>query len=308
MSKYNSTLVYGTDPEYFAGYVQKKKLFVLPPAWFRVYGKVPYIPEEIKGHHVFIDEMKESGVLVMEDGVAFEFTVKPSSDWKELFERVQLGKRLLSERILSKFSNDCLPEIISQPTINFDVKRWAKENAEFRLCLIFGCDQDFDACNYNAPGKVIDALKHPFRYGGGHLHVSGSAAIKEEPILAVYSMLLTSGLSYVANSDTPELDKQRTYLYGRPGKYRIQEYSKLFNGMPNTDVGIEYRTPSNRWTSSIEQATQIFKWAEIGIKRLLEEGLVKELYPLLEKDAQKAIVECDQTAARQMLQFIETRI
>jgi hypothetical protein len=301
-----SQLVYGSDPEFFAGQEIKGKTYVVPPAWFRVYGKVPYAPD-IK-HPVFLDALKEHGVLIMEDGAAFEETVIPSTDWKELFERINFGKKLLSEYILSRFPKDCLPEVQTIPTINYEVKRWMNESIEFQMCLIFGCDQDFDAWKRNAPGKVIDALKHKFRYGGGHIHISGSPAFKLDPILAIQCQTLSSGLAAVAFSDTPELDKSRTYLYGRPGKYRPQEYKGLFNNIPDTDFGIEYRTISNRWTNSLEHAGQIFKWAEIGVRNLLEEGLGLELIPTIGKEACDALVNCDQNKALELLAFVESKI
>lgn len=304
------TLVFGTDPEFFAKYEKDGKDFVLPPAWFRKYGKIPYAPGK-RGHHIFLDAMEEFGVTVIEDGVAFEETVRPSTNWKELIERVNKGRELLSRFILSQFPNECSPDVATIPTINYDVQRWRKEGKEdpdFEMCFIFGCDQDYDADNSNAAGKVVDALKHKFRYGGGHIHVSGSESIKKEPLLAVQSLKLTAGLAAVAFSDTPELDRNRTYLYGKPAKYRQQEYSGLFEGIPFTDFGIEYRTPSNRWTSSFEHAEQLFKWAEIGIKNLLEGGLVLDLLDKINMEVRDAIINCNQAKAKELLSYIETRI
>lgn len=300
------TLVYGTDPEFFAACLKDGEYSVIPPAWFREYGGVDFIPD-IK-HPLFIDAMDELGVKVMEDGVAFEETVLPDTNWKNLFERVQIGKKLLSDLILSKFPDICLPDVLTVPTIGYDIERWRKESAEFRMCLIFGCDRDYDAENNNKKSTTINAMKHPFRYGGGHIHVSGSEFIKNEPILAIQSLKMTAGLAAVAFSDVPELDKARTYLYGRPAKYRPQKYSSLFNGIPHTDFGVEYRTPSNRWTNSFEHAQEVFKWVEIGIKNLLEQGLGLELIEKIGKDASEALINCDQPKAKELLSFVEARI
>lgn len=304
-----SKLVFGSDPEFFAGYKKDEKYFVLPPVWFREYGKVEYQfnPADAR-HPIFLDFMKEYGVKIIEDGVAFEETVIPSVDWKELFERINIGKKLLSDLILSKFSNDCEPETMTIPTINYDVERWKNESPEFRVCHVFGCDQDFDAWKKNSAGKVVNALKHPFRYGGGHFHVSGSEMIKEEPILAIQCLTLSAGLAAVAFSDTPDLDRERTFLYGKPGKYRPQVYGKLFDNIPNTDFGVEYRTPSNRWTNSFEHAEKLFRWIEIGIKNLLEGKLGLELIPKIGKEACNSVVKCDQNKAKELLSYIESRI
>ncbi len=299
-------LVFGSDPEFFASYTKDGNPFVLPPAFFREYLEVPFV-EDIR-HPIFIDQMRELGVLIMEDGVAFEETVRPSTNWKELFERIQIGKKILSDFILSKFPDYCDADVKTIPTINYDIERWGKESKEFRNCLIFGCDQDWDAFNYQTKLRVVNAHKHPFRYGGGHIHVSGSEEIKNEPILAVKCLALSAGLANVAFSKTPELDKARTYLYGKPGKFRPQTYSSTFEGIPNTEYGIEYRTPSNGWTACVEQATEVFKWMEIGIRNLLEGKLGIELLPNMEVELQETIVNCNQEKAREMLSYVESRI
>lgn len=304
-----STLVFGSDPEFFAGYVQENNLFVKPAAYFRSFLGIKVKNPDDK-HPIFIDQMESDGVIVMEDGVAFEETVRPDTDWTKLFERIQFGKKLLSEKILSLFPDECLPETQTVPTINYDVTKWQqyKKMPEFMMSMIFGCDRDYDAFAPKVKQPVINALKHNKRYGGGHIHVSGSAKIKEEPILAIQSLCLTSGLAAVAFSDVPELDKERTFLYGRPGKFRPQQYKGLFNNMPFTDFGVEYRTPSNRWTNSFEHAKEIFKWVEIGIHNLLEDGLALELIEKIGEETQDAIISCNQPVAKELLAYVESRI
>jgi hypothetical protein len=300
------TLVFGTDPEFFAYYKKEGKNYVLPAVYFRKYLGVPYFPDE--KHPVFLDAWKDLGIIVMEDGVAFEQTILPSTNWKEVFERILKGNELLSKHILSKFPEHCEPDVLTVPTINYEVDRWKKEGKDFKLSVIFGCDADKDADNpdYNSP--IINALKHPYRYGGGHIAISGSEKIKEEPIWAIQSLKMTAGLCYIGFSSLPELDKERVSLYGKPAKYRVQNYGKLFENIPHTDVGIEYRTPSNLWTSSYEFAQRIFNWAEIGIKELLERNLVYELYKEIGKTSAEAIVNCDQKLALELLDYVESKL
>lgn len=309
MSASKSTLVFGSDPEFFAAYIKNGEHFVLPAGYFRKFLGIT-VSDPDSRHPVYINKMDECGVTVIEDGVAFEETVRPDTDWTKLFERIQLGKKILSDEILSKFPNECLPETQTLPTINFDVDRWQqyRKLPEFMNSMIFGCDRDFNALNFKAKNRTVNALKHEFRYGGGHIHVSGSEKIKEEPILAIQSLIFTAGLAAVAFSDTPELDKKRTYLYGKPDRFRPQQYNKLFNGIPNTDFGVEYRTPSNRWTNSFEHASQLFKWMEIGIHNVLEGNLVSEFMKTIVDDACNAILACDQPTAKQLLAYVESRI
>lgn len=300
------TLVIGSDPEFFAGYKKDGKLYVMPPVWFRKYGNIQVKPD-IK-HPVFIDAMNKYGVLVMEDGVAFELTVKPSTVWEEVFERIQLGKKLLADIVLSRFPDDVEQEVFTHPTIRYELERWDKEDKEFQLCNIFGCDQDRDAGNNDAKGKVVNALKHNKRYGGGHYHLSGRESIKNDPIAAINCQMITGGLATIAFSKNLNLNKMRTFLYGKPEKYRPQEYGKLYNNIPHTDFGVEYRTPSNEWTGSFDMATELFKWAKRGVFDLLETKLGMELYKEIKFDARDAILQANQEKAIQLLAYVESRI
>lgn len=296
-------LLFGTDPEVFAGSTQNGVLEVVPPALFRVSGLES--DNRNPKHPVFI---KKGGVSVIEDGAAFEFTITPSTDWKTLFDRVQKAKALLKSEILEKFTNLCDGNVHSLPTISYNTERWKEYGEEFEMALIFGCDADYDVWNGVKKSVTIDAREHPYRYAGGHIHVSGSEAIKENPLLAVECLATTVGLACVINTEVPELERLRTGLYGRPTKFRPQEYGKLFNNIPNTDFGIEYRTTSVSWTNSLKMAEDVFKWLKIGINSLLEEGLGNEIIPNIRNDVTNAIVNCDKTLASQLLKTVEERI
>jgi len=214
----------------------------------------------------------------------------------------------LENRILQKFTDFCDGKVHTLPTIGYEVERWKNESETFQLCNQFGCDRDWDAFDTERDCKVLDASKHPERYGGGHIHISGVEAIKKEPISAIHSLALTVGLAAVAYTDTPELDRQRTFLYGKPGKYRPQSYGHLYNEIPHTDAGIEYRTPSNRWTENWELGRRIFEAAEVGIKYLLEGKLIDELLPELRIPATEAILNCNQELAKELIAHINTKL
>lgn len=299
-------LVFGTDPEFFASYTKDGKDYVLPPAFFRVYRDLEFTPNE--SHPIFIDDMDNSGVKVIEDGVAFEFTIRPSQNWKELHDRIQLGRKMTSDLILSKFNEDCETMLKALPTICFDVERWGKEKEEFQQCLIFGCDTSYDAWNEGESFPRVNAKKHPYRYGGMHIHISGREIIKEKPMLAIQMLTLTTGLAYVANSKVPELELLRTGMYGKPGNFRPQRYRELWDGIPYTDFGVEYRTPSNSMADNEEQCKEVFKWTKIGIDNLLPYDLGLDLIKKFAEDAKEAIVKCNQSLAGDILSYIETRI
>jgi hypothetical protein len=194
------------------------------------------------------------------------------------------------------------------PTINFEVDRWSQEVEEFQQCLIFGCDTSFDAWNDGKSFPRVNAKKHPYRYGGMHIHISGREIIKEKPMLAIQMLTLTTGLAYVANSKVPELELLRTGMYGKPGNFRPQRYRGLWNDIPNTEFGVEYRTPSNSMADNYEQCEEVFKWTEIGIDNLLPSDLGLDLIKKFAKDAKEAVIKCNQSLARDILSYIETRI
>lgn len=298
----NPTLVFGSDPEVFAYYKKDEKPFVIPPAEFREKG-LPIIIQNGKNPVFYAD----NDIKIIEDGVAFEFTIRPSTNWRELYERIQHAKQILKDKIIP-ILDEAEEDVSCLPTINYEVDRWGKKSRSFQNCLIFGCDPDRDAFNPSDEGTIINARKHPFRYGGGHLQVSGVPEFKDDIFYAVKCMAIGAGIAYVAYSDVPELEKMRTYLYGKPGKFRPQRYEGLFEGIPNTNFGIEYRTPSNSWTNNVKQAEQVFEWLQISIFNLFLGGLGKEILKEYEEEIKRIIVEADQKSAQQFLTFIKSKI
>lgn len=298
-----TTIVFGTDPESSAAYLKDGILYGLPPYYFRTHLGVQASSD--KKHPIFLEG---DGWKAHEDGAAFEFAVKPSTNPKELFDRVQIAAKAVSENILKRFPEECMPLLQFVPTIGFDVERWKKEKKGFFMSTKFGCDPDQDVWNLQAKSQIVDAGKHPERYNGGHIHISGSRMIMENPHLATKIMAMTAGLAATAYSDVPRLENSRLFLYGRPGKFRVQNYGKRFEGIPNTEVGIEYRTISCRWLSDWNIAEKVLGWAEKGVKYLLETPLGAELVEELEIATQETILSTDQFTAGQILDYIDSRI
>lgn len=172
----------------------------------------------------------------------------------------------------------------------------------------FGCDPDEDLYNLDVECRTEDASQHPWRYCGGHIHVSGSPVIAQDPHMAIACMVITAGLAATAFSDVPELERQRLYRYGRPGKFRIQNYGITNPFGEDYALGVEYRTPSCRWAGNWEIAQKVLRWAEIGITHLLETPLGKELHDELREPAISAILSTDQKLAGELLSYIESRI
>lgn len=296
-------ILYGTDPEKEAVYERDGELYALPPYFFRKYLGVQATDDP--NHPVFLEG---DGWKVHEDGANFEFSIRPSHNPRDLFDTVKQAEKALEDNILKLFPEHCLPNVHSLPTVNWDVDRWQNEGEDFFMSTQFGCDPDEDVWDSEAEGSIMDASKFPFRFCGGHLHLSGSPKIAEDPHLAIRCMAYTAGLAAVAFSDVPRLERDRTFLYGKPGKFRVQNYGVNNPFGPDYAAGIEYRTPSTRWTGVWEIAQKVLSWAEIGVKELLENGLGAELDEKLEKPAIRAILKADQESALELLEYIQERI
>lgn len=290
------TLKFGSDPEFSAGYTKDGELYVLPPALLR---EDYHISFEQNGRHPIFK--KYGDTFVHEDGCAFEMSTPPVYDWRDMWNTLHDTKEEFSKEVLSQFPSECNATLYSLPAMKYQVDRWLQRGKEFQLNTLFGCDPDEDVFNMRTKCKVLDASKHPWRYFGGHIHASGIPEIESAPLQAIKSMVLTAGLASTAYTDVPKLEKERLFLYGKPGKFRIQHY-------PNGETGVEYRTCSTRWTESIKLAEKVFTWAEIGLKNLLQGGLINELESLVMDDAKKAILSVDQDKAKSILAFISTKI
>jgi len=281
-------IVKGSDPEAFLSVLEDGKRMVVPPAELIKYHNLPVIGGTAK-HPLFSVIGGIGGEIhIVEDGVAFELTVPPSLRLLDVWNNIQLGYEEIA-RIGRAFGGF---ELSVVPTIGYNVKKFLNEDELFQMCLIFGCDPDRDAFNTERGNYIVDALQHPLRYGGGHIHISGSRDIKEIPVPAVKILAMTVGTFVTMHSPFPDLDRERTYLYGKPGKFRIQEYGSLWNNVPDTDVGIEYRTPSNAWTTSSDIAKGLDDVIDYTVNTILpNRNLVKSLIEQYSENVCKAIIE-----------------
>jgi len=290
-------MLFGADPEVFAVYEKDGEYFAFPPVSLLEQG----IPVEENGDHPIVFRDKDGGYLHI-DGAAFEMCVPPSSNWENVWEQCDSLQKGF-EPTLGNFPHLCEHKLKALPTVNWEVDRWQYMGAAFDYANRMGCDKDFDVWKFAAPSEevdVMDATYHPYRYGGGHIHVSGTPKIATEPLNAIEAMILTVGLAATAYSTVPDLERLRTFRFGRPSKHRIQNY-------PDGAIGVEYRTPSCSWVGDKSLAKIIFEWAKIGIEELLENNLLAELKDIHEKVAY-AITNTDQELAVELLEYVETKL
>lgn len=277
-------LTFGSDPEVFAHYLKDNIPYVEPPAYFRMELGVPYKPDP--KHPSFIEK---DGIVVMEDGVAFEFTLPPTTEARPLFAEIKQAQEMLND-FLSRYNYSS----VAIPTINYEVQKFLDKDNEYQLCLIFGCDPDKDAIETTYKCNTINALLHPFRYGGGHFQVGSfnPEVIKLlhhgfRPMIQLMAVLV--GTVCVKNSDYPELEYQRSFIYGRPGRYRIQKW------------GLEYRTPSNSWINKEATLEEMVNGARYAFQLLQNPTKGRQILKALLADAITSIRNSDQTLAANVL-------
>lgn len=299
-----SKLLFGTDPEAFATYEKNGEIYALPPYFFRHYLHVP--ASEDPKHPVFLE--KKGSYKAHEDGAAFEMAIRPSFNPKDLWDTIQACSDDVSLNILSKFPEHCMPKLSFMPTVKFEVKRWENEAPDFFMSTQFGCDPDRDAFDTERRAEIIDASTWGYRYGGGHIHFSGDDHIQSDPILCVKTLALTAGIAAIAYSDVPDLEHDRTYLYGRPGKFRVQTYGNKNPFGKEYAHGIEYRTISGRWASDWNLAEKIFNWAKIAFESLIPSDKIGKLLQELSPTVTETILSADQNEARNILAYLETQI
>ncbi len=112
---------------------------------------------------------------------------------------------------------------------------------------------------------------------------------------------MTVGLAATAFSPVPELEKTRTFRYGKPGVWRPQAY-------PDGSFGLEYRSVSNSWTNpkNRDLAEQIEKWLNIAIEKFLPDPDKSEsLLMNIRSNMMKAISTSNQTLAQRLLTVVE---
>jgi hypothetical protein len=291
------SLQFGLDPEYFAVISWNKQPYVISPAMLEKFSGLKYLEtDELDKHPIYI---KEKDFSWMQDGVAFELTIlHPLNSAKEMFEIVSKALTYLEE-FLSKLKFEGLElSLYKKPVVNINPEIYIPYLNENKIHqgFIFGCDPDKDCFFPDYKCETVDVISHLFRYGGGHFHISGSKAFQKYIIPAVKLMAVCVGNFVTLNSLFPEEDKQRVSTYGRPGRYRPQKYS-------NGSFGIEYRTPSNSWTSLPEEKyDELVFWA-IKATEFLENRRIDILETFVD-DTIKAIINADKNLSKEILDEI----
>jgi hypothetical protein len=293
-------LKFGADPEFFSAVKINNKDYVISPALLEKDCELKVLEQdEQEKHPIYI---KEDLFTWMMDGCAWELTIRePLKNSCEMFDVINNSLNTLNNFLEGKKWNNLDLNLYKKPVINI-IPDWYIPYLGINKVyqgFIFGCDPDEDAILPNYVCLTQDVATHLFRYGGGHIHISGSDSFEKYPQPAIQLLACTVGNFVIKNSPYPELEKQRATTYGRPGRFRSQKYK-------NGDVGIEYRTPSNSWCSYTEEKMEdLFTWVETAVL-LLESERADVIEKYLEPTI-CAITNADQSLANSILEDISAK-
>lgn len=295
---------FGFDPEIFLVYNDTKDYdnfvgneFVMSPAILHRDSGLPFLTPDPK-HPVLAGSKR---IRLVMDGVAVEInSAQPVKKGREL-------KSLLEEAVdmATNLANKYGYSISIKPVVNFDYQRFYTDEARTDVSvlqgLIFGCDRDEDAFDQDFSCEILDVSNHPYRYGGGHFHLSGIPEIDGDDFLLNTRAMaqlcaLTAGNFSVVTAIYPELERLRSSYYGKAGKYRPQVYH---NGIK----GVEYRTPSNNWMNlSIPVLDQFLDMFRVAVDWYLDRKTGKQMLEQYLPPTLSAIKNSDKEMSTAVLQ------
>lgn len=179
------------------------------------------------------------GFGVHEDNVVVELTVPVTTTPQDFGDGLIQGKKLLLRRHLRDL------EANLQYSAGYT---FHSDQLDSKQAQEFGCEPDFDA--YTSGGirhTPTRMMRGCTRYAGGHVHLGGDFNCPPF-VAALFCDLFISIPERWARHDVAWPNEyqgfsERVQWYGAPGIFRPKEY------------GIEYRTPTNLWTSTLGSAT-----------------------------------------------------
>lgn len=211
----------------------------------------------VPAHTLFPEKSKREQVgrcsSYYRDGYAVEFNITYGQTCREtlityLYEAISAAAYTANKRGL---------RLISVPAVRVNLSELVEAPTDVQ---VFGCKPSVNAYTKLSSIPDIEAMAHPFRYAGGHLHFSFPLAFRsnelldkhhcwildpENVFLFVKMMDLFVGVPMTYIEANP-LNFLRRENYGKAGEFRFQHYSST-NHYNLGAVGIEYRTLSPFW-------------------------------------------------------------
>ena len=255
---------FGADPELFS----IENGYAVPPIEYMSRGVL-----EVYGYHkdnpMHPIVFRRSDFFVHQDGVLFEFIVRPQESLRALRDFIVMS--------MSRFADVTGIKLTAIPAAELDTKRYPQDR--YRDLYMFGCLPDRDpSIEFNPTWGDIEP-EDSWRYAGGHISISiEDGIIKDEKDADELALLLglTVSLPYrIFSKDyMEEYEARRAKMYGTPAKYRG---NKLNKGI------FEFRTPSNQWLLFEPEHLDIMEDGFRAAVNMLKSGfdLFRKYYPYL---------------------------
>jgi hypothetical protein len=242
---------FGSDPEFFVA----KGTEIIPPAALEADFGIKFKGITKNNKRILLEE---DMFRYIEDGAAVELNFKSPINSPELFYNTVRESLSSLGHFLFAYNLDWSKQIV----MKFNTKKyWEGRGAEFLDCVRFGCDRDYKTNyydNFDGGCEIKDVSKHGERYAGGHIHIqnmSNNPDIYRDNINLfpiVFDLFLGTANVLIPRSGSKlEEEKARLKYYGFPGRYRLQNYGGEING-------VEYRPPSNLWTTDQSAISRMF--------------------------------------------------
>lgn len=188
-----------------------------------------------------------SGYQLLPDNVLVETGIPPASTSEEFLAFTRNSEELIRQHIPDYLEAKAVPSAI-----------FSEDQLKDPEANTFGCSSDIDAYSLSE-NKPVNPKHNPgLRSAGGHIHFSYPDPNFMHTVFIIMFMDLHIGLP----SLFLDTDRERSKMYGTPGRFRNKEY------------GGEYRTPSNFWTLKDEYVKWIFDTSILCIEKVIKEDLI----------------------------------
>jgi hypothetical protein len=195
---------------------------------------------------------------IQPDGTAAEFNIDPATTAVKFSANIRSVLNSLQDHVSAASNGQMHLRVI--PTAWFDPEYFKKLPPE---ALQFGCMPDFDAWSGNK--NVFKPTNHPYRTGGGHIHIGWTDGEALEDATHLYdcqqAVRQLDAVLYVV-SHLWDRDQQRRALYGKIGAYRPKSF------------GVEYRPLSNAWVADPDLHIWVFN-AAVKAMQILDEDDIR---------------------------------
>ncbi len=202
-------------------------------------------------------ELNRKGCAISLDGVAAEFNVNPTTDWKEMWEDIVYNLNFIENNLPDGIN------IAIQPSAYLDEKYLQTPNA-----LRSGCSPDFNP--YTREANIApDFKKTNLRSVGMHIHIGAKVLIDDVELCE--RLIKTLDLFLGVPSVVLDKDTDRKKLFGKAGCFRF---------CPK--YGVEYRVLSSHFCTK-----ESLQWIFQNVDRAIQFVNNNEELP-----NEEAIIDC----------------